>query len=753
MPNRSLYADGVETTARQLTFTETSKSGAVTDQFEAIGQGGVVSGMAVTVSGITLNRIDIAAGVMYTPNGERMVLSAPATSLAIASTTVGVVNYIGYMYAEAITARAGKETGTATAGIKVEGTANYRAYTDTEFNALVASDDDFSQDVQDRFAIIAVITPTLEGRILASDITIPDLSSTLVTIEQPSAPVTGITITAISDATPAGSAQLELDASGATRIASYQSPQDTALGATVDLDVSSSPVTLTSAATADTVTIEWDIGLLPAASSGLHSVTLAVTKLYENVPQTASAKDQAHRRLLGTGLPTATNPHGQRISDLAEQLLSILQTITVGGGLLGSIAAALNPRLQILAAEQPTSIGNKTQLIAVVNPVASEGYIRVYFDGDTDSLEIVVNALWSDDGTTGEWSQDDITASSARYVFKNDRLELDHKGSGAGTWADSAWDEGTVLAGPDSNQSDLLASTIQLGQGLLVSEATPRISTVHRGIGTRKATLYHDVSFNTPGSNEMRMYRGDEGAGDAANSSDSLEIAFNGSYTNTTWSQTDTGEMTAKHEFSRAKYSILTKDAGAGASWTDTTTAGNWDRKILIDAATGDVSVAGDHKFLTTRTSYLSVPGNSANERVNGTSITYDRLNNGLVKASASTHSFNWPIHVPQGATITAFRAYIRFTGGIPSGSATLELRRAGYDQIGTALIGSQASINATSGTPVGTNRVFEVTGLSSIVDNELYTYYLTFLDTVSTDEIWEVKLLSVEYTTDTVLV
>lgn len=308
MANRSLFPAFVEVHERHLTDESADRIAGLNELTSDITSRGVKSGLAVTVNGTTSTLIDVAVGSAYAPNGEYMELINPQVGLSLADNTLGVVNYVLLVYDEVASQPEAHETDGTTRMTKAVVSPRVAVLTAAQYAALPPTAAVLAQDAKDRAALVALVTGT-GGALTGASIQLSTAYQDVLQITQPTN-ITGIDIINIDSTTPVGVGVLTY--TFATKRVTWQSPGDASAGTFVTL-TTSGDYTVTSLS-GHTLVLSVVYSILPPANA---TDNITITNIYNNTIQRFSAQDAQHRALLGTGVPTPTNPHGLTLNDLS----------------------------------------------------------------------------------------------------------------------------------------------------------------------------------------------------------------------------------------------------------------------------------------------------------------------------------------------------------------------------------------------------------------------------------------------------
>ena len=307
--DRSLFPDGIETRSKNLENTEETKKFHIIKRHTDTSNLGVIFGCEVTINVSDNTLIDIAIGDGYVPNGEYLELSVASNALSLADYTIGEINYVVAIYIETNDDLEPHETNGESFPTEANRDYRIRILSETEFNALPDTDDVLSNDALDRALILAKITAQGIGVTLTlSNITLPTTFGSAITATYTSNVIAGVSIAAIDRTTPTGVGQLSFTVSGS--LLTWAAPDDSA-GASVNIG-SSGTYSLLSA-NGKTITIVVVASNLPSSNTNEF---VTISNVYTQLVNRFSSEDLQHRSFVGSGTPTANNPHGLNPVDL-----------------------------------------------------------------------------------------------------------------------------------------------------------------------------------------------------------------------------------------------------------------------------------------------------------------------------------------------------------------------------------------------------------------------------------------------------
>lgn len=481
MTERSLYPANVEVRQRDLAFTESSKSEQIRQRTIDTFGAGRITGLEVEPYASDTTLLQVSTGRAYMPNGELSDLDVAATAIALSDPTSGAVNLVCLVYTETEGTPAAHEFDGTTRNTRATASTSVRVYTQAELNALPGTLPDQTQVARDRVAVIAEVEGAgASTAIPSSNITQGPLGSVLTSVQ--SATVTPIPGVEFLDTSYVGTGTGTLRINATSRSADANDRREFTLeflgpGGTYGSAVSvtgTGEFTLTSGTTSDTLTVFVDEGSLPQAAT--TTTNLSFSPVYVlNDYDPANPEDAIHRQRQGTLAPTASNPHGQALQDLASSVLRGLPVL-----LQKTAASAVS---DVSPADRPALVTRGNTHGAFANPVwelHSEALqpnnagasFRVYLRSDTappdgGAVCLTVNARYSNE-VGPAWSADDTSAPAQRIVLGSDdfnntagngiRFDFASTSITSASWAEPDWEQDTL------NVQSLLTSLRQLQQ-------------------------------------------------------------------------------------------------------------------------------------------------------------------------------------------------------------------------------------------------------------------------------------------------
>lgn len=318
----SLYPNGVLVDQSALRRTETTKSAQILRNRTDLSSRGVLSGGAVTVNGSNSDRVDVAVFSGYTPRGDFIESSTVSYNVSLSDYTLGTINIVCAVYYENNSKSQPHETDGSTYPTHAEATYRLRVFTEAEFSALSASDDNLSNDSVDRCLLLAKVTAEGTGAALTTIVRSNEYDNILYTSPTQLGTLTGVTILSVDPNCPTGTGSITFDDTSLPTYAfQWTSPGGTISAATnVTVD---SIITITDGS-GYWIKIQIIISQLPLGLSVPYAETFSVLNLYYQDLPALTAEDNLHRNFTGTGIVTPVNPHGNSLDDFAGSSLTLL---------------------------------------------------------------------------------------------------------------------------------------------------------------------------------------------------------------------------------------------------------------------------------------------------------------------------------------------------------------------------------------------------------------------------------------------
>jgi len=323
----SIYPDGVVVDHTALRRTETSKSEEILRNRLDWTSRGMYTGGEVTVntSGAPpYLHIDVAQLSGFAPNGEFLQTASDYYDIALDDETSGVVNLVCAVYTENEIHRQPHESDGETYPTEAEMAWRIRVYSEANYAALPATDDNLANDAKNRMLVVSKVTANGPSTSLtASSIQSPTSYDSILYAEpREFTSIPGIAILGVSSDTPVGDGTLDYTYSvGPT----YDFTWTTTNGVGVTLSPTVDGIyNLTDGAGAY-LRVQIVISMLPTSGTFPISETVTIHNLYyQDIPR-LTAEDELHRHFIGTGVVTPTNPHGTSLNDILEQEFTLLE--------------------------------------------------------------------------------------------------------------------------------------------------------------------------------------------------------------------------------------------------------------------------------------------------------------------------------------------------------------------------------------------------------------------------------------------
>lgn len=701
--DRSIYPPLVEVVTNALSFTESSKISAIQTAITEAAEAGTTSGLVVSINPNNALTVNVSSGAARTPRGDYVTSSEGSVGLTMADYALDAYNFVVITYNEEETIPMPNAVDGTTSPTRSTGYSIIKVYSAAAFGLLPATSDNLSVDALDRLSVVGVVQANGAGIPLSSPLRITNAPTTRrwATSSQPTN-VTGVTITRYSQDMPTSfsistttnvNPLLNLSYDVGTGNMTLRAPGDTLFGANVLVSGGGNFTVFSNGAT-HSVTISVVAAALPAANA---SDTLEVFSVYDPSVPMGFARDELHRSLVGSGLPTDNNPHGTAFEDLVGQSLSIPQTLTLGAGLLATAAQGTVARL-ITAMN---SFSARTLLWSIpITGTSPLRHFRIYVQ--SGAIEFVYNAEW--DQTALEWAKDDTAAVANRVHITTVGISTFGRAAAlAANWPDASWVASFGVSENSGNSSVFTYGQIVAGGLNLATEAgveTPRFRADYSNLFD-KTLIDFSERDSTPSGTRMRTYRGDNGFLPSALYP--VQQVSNAVWDEGTalWTQENAALPSMLFEFSNGGIACYRKNAGA-APWVD----GAWDRALFQVYNTDDVFTGFDFSFGPSRRMFHSIPLGWANAVGAGATVT------------PSVPDFTSPIAIgnltiPSLLGVSAAGLTMPFT--LPDGAVvptSASLATAVHLELGTLTVGTycRAAIVGYNGS-AGTIASFQTSG------------------------------------------
>ena len=377
--DRSLFPDGVEVRQTDLENTETTRSFHIRQRQKDSTDPGVVSGFTVTLNTGNNTLIDIAPGTGYAPNGEYVETTVSTTALSLAEYANNQNNYVVAFYTESNVNLRGHETNGLSFPTRATRSVFIRVLNLTEFGTLPSTDENLANTAADRAVLLAIVNANGAGvNLTASDITNATAFQNAISAFNTTNNVSGVTISSIDRTTATGSGYLIFTT---TPDLAWQAPGDS-VGSAIVL-TGSGPVTLTSS-NGKTITVDVDFAAIPGAG---QTDTITVSNIYDQTVKRNTSIDEQHRSLIGSGVPTVTNPHGITLEDLGVSG----GEVEIHQDLFHSNGIDRNSASTVLEVDVNTTSDDSLDIVGL--PSGGDAF---YLDGAKHTQLIGSNIDWSD---------------------------------------------------------------------------------------------------------------------------------------------------------------------------------------------------------------------------------------------------------------------------------------------------------------------------------------------------------------------
>lgn len=616
--DRSIFPEGVEVHQSALANVGEQAAFHIQRRLADSIRSGRVSGLEVSI-GSPETRFVVTGGWGYTPRGDYVEVDG-VDKLPLADYTDGVENLIVLCYRETVGTPEAHEDGGSTRNTIATRSSELKVITRAEYNALPEYDDadfatdlkvaDLSTDARSRMVVIATIigkgvgvnyngTPASVSAAATFDFLNGNINqqqalTVMLTAELPTDPaIPGVNIKRLTANTRVGSGKLRLNTAGTQWRLSWSSPNS--LGVSVDpsdtggVVFSSSPnpqvftiASETVGETSSSITVEVMTDFFPASVAPfIDAVT--VDYLYDNDGPVFSSIDALHRSKLGSYVPRQADPHGTGYTDLAQPVSIIPKPLVVGTDLMATEAQALMARFT----SNRSSFPGVTRTLIWQCAGGDNGTIRAYAL-TSGGYELCTNAKW--DGSV--WNKDTTFAS---YLWRFDGGFTEYQNiSTTGTWADTAWDNLTMVN----------KGTLTLGSALLANtsnEQFPRIQ-VDRPDGSyghvRTRLLLSESAGgpNYPLSVYLTTHIPDY-AFVVDGSEPAIEFTLNAQWDGTArWTRIISGQPMARVAVSKHGFTVMTDDASSTlpslGDYTTAITSDGWEVMFSVNkGANGGVHI------------------------------------------------------------------------------------------------------------------------------------------------------------------
>lgn len=641
--DRSLYPQGVEVDQGDLRFSADQAVFHTLDRFTALGVMGVRTGLQLSVNGTDPSRFDLSAGDGYAIGGELVELSSAGVGLSLASSVAGSRSYVVLFYTETEdTPGASVLTPTVGRNRRAHRAATLAVLSEAAWLSLAPSTEDLSLPASERACLVGVVTApaTVGGALTSASFSQVAAYARVLTMAQPSN-ITGVTVLLIDPAmpvserqttNPSGRIELDYGTVGTDYRVRLRPPGSTTYGDWVTVTAGGTfTVYSQPGSSGPFIRVAVTLALLPTlAATTSVADDLPIAALYEGAYGTGrlSANDVAHRSQIGTGLPSATNPHGLAFADLSGE--GVLRTLVLGRGLQNTAAHGVIPRLVF----EGQTLGAYT-LEEESRIAASNIRRRLYREHSSGALVETINGRW--DHLSTNWNKD-VTGVAATMRRQTSSA---FESWGRADSDDAPW---------TTWRSDASIGSISTVSRLNVESTVARLATTQPrhnapypvvGAGDRVLVYQSGPSDGALSGGTIREYRSTVTTG-TGNPGGTREITINASWNGSAW-QRDQAVPSYKFEYGRTQLIAVLSRSTNAAPWADNA----WEAMPLtLNAATGILGVT-DIAYLTppTRRVVLDAYDFRAPEAAFFTGVAYTGA--------------EFP-----GATVPQVVADVRFTGG-----------------------------------------------------------------------------------------
>ena len=323
--NRSLWPEGVEVHQVDLVRETQDTINAIAVRYTSTSQMGVLAGLEVTpwvdplIVAADGTQLHISNGAGYSSNGELVVVPVAQTGVVLANTTALAVNYVLAVYTEVYgNPQVHEDLGTT---LPTSATGSYRivVLTASQWNVLPVTDPNLNNNSRDRSVILAIVTAT-GGVLSPGNIQGPPAYPTIYYVSQPIT-ISGVRVDGVSSTSQPGSGTLTYNTVAKTL--QWAAPGDT-VGLASPPITTNGALTLLSANPTYTITVTITVLDLPVAPPVIvNNITLS--SIYSQTIPRLSGIDDAHRHMIGSGVPSTTNPHALTLADIGTDIGGLVQ--------------------------------------------------------------------------------------------------------------------------------------------------------------------------------------------------------------------------------------------------------------------------------------------------------------------------------------------------------------------------------------------------------------------------------------------
>jgi hypothetical protein len=302
---RSVFYDGVEIYSEHLNYIEESKAEAIKNIVLTFGICGPVRGLVVAPDPNDAYKVMITAGVGYTYGGEYYELTSNVTGVVV-SNAIGVKNYICVKVTEVDEYPL---PNVVTSEVK---------YTrkNQRYDVLVLGETDW-QNLADKsmYSLLAIVYGSggfVRGSDIRRAVVIP---ASLLFVEQQPVVIRGVKVVTVSNNTPLGKGALGYRYDNVERKSylKWKAPGGAGFGAEVVIG-SDGVYKLWDQLGVSYLQVEVSVADLLAES--VNEELQIIDMLEQRELNTGTMIDVLHRSMMGGGMPSIRNPHGQTLDDL-----------------------------------------------------------------------------------------------------------------------------------------------------------------------------------------------------------------------------------------------------------------------------------------------------------------------------------------------------------------------------------------------------------------------------------------------------
>jgi hypothetical protein len=302
---RSVFYDGVEIYSEHLNYIEESKAEAIKNIVLTFGICGPVRGLVVAPDPNDAYKVMITAGVGYTYGGEYYELTSNVTGVVV-SNAIGAKNYICVKVTEVDEYPLPNI---------VTGEVKYTRK-NQRYDVLVLGETDW-QNLADKsmYSLLAIVYGSggfVRGSDIRRAVVIP---ASLLFVEQQPVVIRGVKVVTVSNNTPLGKGTLgyRYDSIEQKSYLKWKAPNGAGFGTEVAIG-------------GDGVYKLWDqlgvsylqveVSVVDLLAESVNEDLQVIDMLEQRELNTGTMVDLLHRSMMGGGMPSIRNPHGQTLDDL-----------------------------------------------------------------------------------------------------------------------------------------------------------------------------------------------------------------------------------------------------------------------------------------------------------------------------------------------------------------------------------------------------------------------------------------------------